>query len=165
VNRVLAIRIALVAAVVVALASMPPSGASAARATLGCSPAQTRAVITRFVTAFNAGNRKALNEIWVNKLSFKWYGVTSPPGLRPFAAATERSTLLSYFAQRHAAHERLQLTKVKVNGVTARAYRNFEFDLLRSADDLPYGPALYRGKGAALCSTGRLMVWSMGAVS
>ena len=54
---------------------------------------------------------------------------------------------------------------MKINGVTAGAYGNFEFELLRSADDLPGGPTLYRGKGAALCSTGRLMVWSMGAVT
>ena len=72
----------------------------------------------------------------MNRLSFKWYGVTSPPGMRPIQAAVQRSTLLSYFAERHAAHERLQLTKVKVNGVTAGAYSNFEFELLRSADDL-----------------------------
>ena len=155
-KRVLAIALVLLAV---------PASSFAAPAKPGCSPAQTRAVITRFVTAFNAGNRKALNEAWVNKLSFKWYGVTSPPGMRTMAAAVQRSTLLSYFAERHAAHERLQLTKVKVNGVTAGAYGNFEFELLRSADDLPGGPRLYRGKGAALCSTGRLMVWSMGAVT
>ena len=121
----------------------------------GCSPAQTRAVITRFVTAFNVGNRKALNEAWVNKLSFKWYGVTSPPGVRAIQAAVQRSTLLSYFAERHAAHERLRLTKVKVNGVTAGAYGNFEFELLRSADDLPDGPtALPRqGRGTVLDRT------------
>jgi len=148
----------------VALLATAPGG-SAAPATPGCSPGQTRAAITRFVTAFNAGNRKALNEAWVNRLSFKWYGVTSPPGLRPYRAAGQRSTLLSYFAERHAAHERLQLTKVKVNGVSAAAYSNFEFELLRSADDIPDGPKLYRGKGAATCSTGRLMVWSMGEVT
>ena len=101
----------------------------------------------------------------MNKLSFKWYGVTSPPGVRAFPAAVERPTLLSYFAERHAAHERLQLTNVRINGVTAGAYGNFEFELLRSADDLPGGPRPYRGKGAALCSTGRLMVWSMAAVA
>ena len=130
-----------------------------------CSPDQTRVVIARFVTAFNAGNRKALNGAWVNRLSFKWYGVTSPPGMRTMEAAVQRSTLLPYFAERHAAHERLQLTKVKINGVTAGAYANFEFEVLRSADDLPGGPRLYRGKGAATCSTGRLMVWSMDAVT
>ena len=140
-------------------------GSSAAGTQPGCSPAQMRAVIARFVTAFNAGNRKALNDTWVDKLSFKWYGVTSAPGLRPFPDAVQRSTLLAYFAERHAAHERLQLTKVKVNGVTAGAYGNFEFELLRSADDLIGGPKLYRGKGAVTCSTGRLMVWSMGAVA
>ena len=140
-------------------------GSSAAATQPGCSPAQIRAVIARFVTAFNAGNRKALNDTWVDKLSFKWYGVTSAPGLRPFPDAVQRSTLLAYFAERHAAHERLQLTKVKVNGVTAGAYGNFEFELLRSAADLTDGPKLYRGKGAVTCSTGRLMVWSMGAVA
>ena len=140
-------------------------GSSAAATQPGCSPAQMRAVIARFVTAFNVGNRKALNDTWVDKLSFKWYGVTSAPGLRPFPDAVQRSTLLAYFAERHAAHERLQLTKVKVNGVTAGAYGNFEFELLRSADDLTGSPKLYRGKGAATCSTGRLMVWSMGAVA
>ncbi len=140
-------------------------GSAAAATQPGCDPAQTRAVIARFVTAFNAGNRKALNETWVDKLSFKWYGVTSPPGLRPFQAAVQRSTLLAYFAGRHAAHERLQLTRVKVNSVTAGAYGNFEFELLRSADDIASGPTLYRGKGAATCSTGRLLVWSMGAVA
>ena len=146
------------------LVTVPPSS-SADSLKSGCSPAQTRAVIARFVTAFNAGNRKALNETWVDKLSFKWYGVTSAPGLRPFQAAVQRSTLLAYFAERHGAHERLQLTKVKVNGVSAGAYSNFEFELLRSADDLAGGPKLYRGKGAATCSTGRLLVWSMAAVA
>jgi hypothetical protein len=142
-----------------------PTSSFATPAKPGCSPAQTRAAIARFVTAFNAGNRKALNEAWVNRLSFKWYGVTSPPGLRTMEAAVQRSTLLPYFAERHAAHEQLQLTKVKINGVTAGAYGNFEFELLRSADDVPGGPRTYRGKGAALCSSGRLMVWSMGAVT
>jgi hypothetical protein len=85
--------------------------------------------------------------------------------LRIQEAALQRATLLPYFAARHVAHERLVLTRVKVNGVTADAYSNFEFDLLRSADDLLDGPRLYRGKGAARCSTQRLMVWSMGAAA
>ena len=156
VKRVLAIALVLLTV---------PASSLAAAAKPGCSPPETRAAITRFVTAFNGGNRKALNEAWVNRLSFKWYGVTSPPGVRTMEAAARRSTLLPYFAERHAAHERLHLTKVKVNGVTAGAYGNFEFELLRTADDLPGGPRLYRGKGAVTCSTGRLMVWSMGAVS
>jgi len=156
-------RLHVIGTAMVLLTTLP--GSSAAATQPGCSPAQTRAVIARFVTAFNAGSRKALNDTWVDKLSFKWYGVTSAPGLRPFQAAIQRSTLLAYFAERHAAHEHLQLTRVKVNGVSAGAYSNFEFELLRSADDLAGGPKPYRGKGAAMCSTGRLMVWSMGAVA
>ena len=81
---------------------------------------------------------------------------------RPPEAAARRDTLLPYFAARHAAHERLTLTNVKINGVSVGGYRNFEFRLTRNADDLPKGPLAYRGKGASTCSTGRLIAWVMG---
>jgi len=135
---------------------------SAAQAEAGCSPAQTRTLIGRFVTAFNAGDRRAINDVWASKLWFKWYSVTTDPGARTPEAAARRDTLLPYFAARHAAHERLTLTNVKINGVSVGGYRNFEFRLTRNADDLPKGPLAYRGKGASTCSTGRLIAWVMG---
>jgi hypothetical protein len=149
-------------AVAAALALAAASSLSAAPSKSGCSPAQTRALINRFVTAFNLGDRRALNGTWASKIWFKWYSVTTDPGARTPEAAARRDTLLSYFAVRHAAHERLTLTDVKINGVSGGGYRNFEFHLMRSADDLPAGPVAYKGKGASTCSTGRLIAWVMG---
>jgi hypothetical protein len=84
-------------------------------------------------------------------------------GARTPEEAAQRKTLLPYFALRHAAHERLTLTALKLNGVSGGGYRNFEFHLMRSADDLPDGPIAYEGKGASTCSTTRLIAWVMGA--
>ena len=67
------------------------------------------------------------------------------------------------FAERHRAHERLSVTSLKINGVSGGGYRNPEFMLMRSADDLPGGPVAYIGKGVPTCSTGRLFVWAMNA--
>jgi hypothetical protein len=69
---------------------------------------------------------------------------------------------MNYFAARHAAGERLALTNLKLNGVTGGGYRNFEFHLLRSANDQPGGQVAYAGKGASSCITGRLITWAMG---
>jgi hypothetical protein len=65
------------------------------------------------------------------------------------------------FATRHAAVEHLALTNLQLNGVTANAYRNFEFQLLRNANDQPGGRLRYEGKGATSCVTGRLITWVM----
>lgn len=129
----------------------------------GCSPSQTTAIVKRFLQAFNEGDRTVLNNrVWGGRLYFNWYAVTADPGSRVDAEARRRETLMSYFAARYAAGERLVLTKLKLNGVTAGAYRNFEFRLLRSADDLPGGEVPYAGKGASSCATGRLITWAMG---
>jgi hypothetical protein len=54
------------------------------------------------------------------------------------------------------------LTSIQINA-TSTGYRNFQYRLLRSADDLAGGPVDYQGKGALICRTGQLGVWSMGA--
>jgi hypothetical protein len=155
-------RLALAMALAAVLVPVSTASVHAVRATSACSPVETRALIKRFVTAFNAGNRPALNTIWASKVWFKWFSVTAEPGSRTPGDAARRDLLLPYFASRHAAHERLTVTAIKLNGITAGAYRNFEFQLSRRADDLPDGPAAYVGKGASTCSTGRLFVWVMG---
>jgi hypothetical protein len=127
----------------------------------GCTPAQTRALVVRFVNAFNRGDERTLNVVWDSKEWFKWYSVTSEPGLRVDDASKRRQTLLPYFASRHAAHERLVLTSLQIKAYSL-GYRDFLFELRRSADDLPGGPVAYSGKGSASCVTGRLDVWVMG---
>jgi hypothetical protein len=131
----------------------------------GCTPAQTRHLVSRFVAAFNLGDQRAINATWASKAWFKWYSVTSDPGARTPQDSARRDRLLPYFANRHAAHERLIVTDLKINGVSGGGYRNFEFRLMRSADDLPNGPIAYIGKGASTCSTGRLFVWAMNAAA
>lgn len=156
-------RVALLAAVITLSAAGVASSSTPRK---GCSPSQTTAIVKRFLQAFNRGDRAVLNnEIWGGRLYFNWYAVTTDPGSRVDAEARRRDTLMSYFAARHTAGERLVLTKLKLNGVTASAYRNFEFRLLRSADDMPDGEVPYAGKGASSCATGRLITWAMGTAN
>jgi hypothetical protein len=153
-------RVALVVAAIV-LSVAGSARSSAPRA--GCRTSQTTALVNRFLTAFNRGDRAVLNnQLWGGKVYFNWYAVTAEPALRIDPDARRRDTLMNYFAARHAAGERLVLMKLELNGVTGGGYRNFEFHLLRSADDQPGGQMLYAGKGAASCLTGRLTTWVMG---
>jgi hypothetical protein len=155
-------RVALVFLIVAAL--MAARAASPATPERLCSPAQTTALIDRFVAAFNAGDRPALNNsIWGGKLYFKWYTVLAEPGFRSQPEAGRRDSLMDYFAARHAAGEQLALTKVKINGRDI-GNRGFEFQLLRSADDLPGGRVPYYGKATSSCMTGRLTMWLMNVV-
>ena len=127
-------RVAILAAVI----ALSVAGvASSSPPKHGCGPAQTTAIVKRFLQAFNEGDWTVLNNrVWGGRLYFNWYAVTADPGSRIDAEARRRETLMSYFAARHAVGERLVLTKLKLNGITAGTYRNFEFRLLRSANDL-----------------------------
>lgn len=145
-----------------ALLALSGSASSAVAVNTVCAPAQTRDLIKRFVTAFNRGDARALSRIWGSKPSFQWYSVSNDPGQRIQSDAYRRDTLLSYFATRHTVHERMTLTSIKINSTSA-GYRNFQYQLLRSADDLSGGPIAYEGKGAEICRTAQLGVWSMGA--
>jgi hypothetical protein len=154
-------RIVLVLVMVVALFA----AGTADPATPGklCTPAQTTALINRFVTAFNAGDRYALNNtIWSGKLFFRWYIVLADPGFRSQPEASRRDTLMDYFAARHAAAEHFTLISVKVNGRDT-GNRGFEFHLLRSANDLPGDAVAYSGKGSSSCMNGRVTMWLMNA--
>ena len=93
---------------------------------------------------------------------------TDAPGERlTLAAASDRPSLVPYFAARHALGERLTLRSFRFNGNTGiqrtRPYGNFEYGLTRSVEDLE--PTPYYGKGAALCYRTRsdlIFVWAMG---
>jgi hypothetical protein len=131
---------------------------------VGCTSAQTVALVNRFFAAFNSGDRWTLNNrLWGGRLYFNWYAVTTAPGMRIDAEARRRDDLMDYFAARHAAGERLTLTRLKLNRVTGRGYRNFEFRLTRRSTDQSAGSLLYEGKGSSACLTGRLITWVMGA--
>jgi hypothetical protein len=154
------VRVALLAT---AIALSVTGAATSSTPSMGCTPARTTALVNRFLAAFDRGDREVLdNDVWGRRLYFNWYSVTSDPGARLDPDARRRDTLMDYFAARHAAGERLVLVRLTLHGVTAGAYRNFEFRLLRSADDQAGGQVPYSGKGAASCATGRLTTWAMG---
>lgn len=153
-------RVLLVVAALTTASSAGPAAAVPQRPS-GCPPAQTRTLVKTFIAAFNRGDQTALNQTWASKVWFQWYSVSAGPAARTSQDAARRERLLPYFAARHSVNERLTLTALKMNGLSAGAYRNFEFTLLRSADDLPSSPRPNLGKGASTCSSGRLLVWAM----
>jgi hypothetical protein len=155
------VRASLIA--LVGVLALPATPSMSATPQVGCTPVQTRALVDRFIAAFNAGDQPGINATWASKAWFRWYSVTTEPGARTPQESARRDRLLPYFASRHAAHERLAVTTLKINGISGGGYRNFEFKLMRSANDLPGGPIAYIGKGASTCSTGRLFVWAMNA--
>jgi len=124
-----------------------------------CSVAETRRLVGRFIRAFNEGSTARLDRIFAPAGSFGWYS-TDAPGRRLGTAAYDRSTLIRYFAARHAQRERLLLRRWQGNG-NANGYSHFQFRLVRQARDLQ--PAGYEGKGAIVCSSSRntIAVWSM----
>lgn len=122
--------------------------------------AEVRQLVNRFVQAFNAGDQPTLQRLWTRSgHGFEWYS-TDAPGQRIDPAGRDRASLGAYFAERHGHREALRLTSFQFNG-NAASYGNFEYHLVRHADDL--SPTAYVGKGAALCTTmpRTIAVWSM----
>jgi len=124
-----------------------------------CTDDQVRNLVTQHIAAFNRGDRTKLDQLW-ERDRFAWYS-TMAPGKRSGEEAKRRSTLLRYFANRHAHHERLRVRTLKING-PSNGYGNFEYRLWRTADELSTALAV-AGKGAITCGEKpRLAVWSMG---
>ena len=139
----------------------PPSPPPSAEAPTLCHADEVETVVKRFVAAFNAGDLDGLDAIFAREPEFEWY-TTGAPGERQPTASHDRSSLISYFAARHAVGERLALRSFQFNGNGRRPHGNFQYTLTRSADDL--APTRYIGKGAALCYRERadsIFVWSM----
>jgi hypothetical protein len=127
-----------------------------------CSARHTRTAVASFLRNFNSGALRLLNHAIAREPDFAWYSVTGNPGERLNEKATNRSSLVAYFAARHAHHERLTLRSFKFNGKNG-GYGNFQYQLIRQADDLTNGsPVPYDGKGSLNCRVRRIAVWSMG---
>lgn len=123
-----------------------------------CTDAQVRSLVVQHIAAFNRGDRAALDRLW-ERDRFGWYS-TMAPGERSGEEAKRRTTLLRYFADRHAHHEQLRIRTLKINR-PSNGYGNFEYRLWRTADELPSALAV-QGKGATTCGDARrLAVWSM----
>ena len=161
---------AAIAVVIGALALSAASSAGSAASPVPpklCARAEIGRLVVRFIDAFNAGDVVRLDRIFARRPDFRWYS-TDAPGERFLPVAADRPSLRGYFARQHARGETLVLGELKINGNTraVKPYGNFEYELVRSADDLPAIP--YQGKGAAHCYARRadvLIVWSMARAS
>jgi len=129
----------------------------------GCprTPTKVQALVDRFIESYNAGDQRTLEQIWARPgRGWQWYS-TDGPDARLNDVAKDRASLPAFFARRHSQHETLRLTSFQVNGQRG----DFEFTLIRAADDIL--PTPFRGKGAAACGekSMTLIVWSMGAIN
>jgi hypothetical protein len=151
----------LASLVAAALLTVSPT----ASAGQSCDERGTRALVDRFITAFNRGDVKRLDRLFTRGMWWRWYAVGTAPGKRIQKAAFNRNTLVKYFRARHKQHERLELLSFQYNG-RSNGYAHFQYELLRRADDMAAPlPRTYVGKGAMSCWTGRLAVWGMGEES
>jgi hypothetical protein len=154
-----------IALLILALAASTAAAATPKPRPTPCSTTEVERAVARFVDAFNRGDRRTLASVWSAEPDFQWYS-TPAPGERLRGVAQHRPSLIPYFLRRQRVGERLELTAIRVNGNTEapRPYGNFEYRLIRRADDLT--PTEYRGKGALHCYSARvgpdkLIVWSM----
>jgi hypothetical protein len=115
------------------LSGCEPSASSASSTATGCTAELVHQIVPRFLDAFNRGDLTQLDRL-VADANFAVYA-TDAPGQRFNAQAMDRTTLIAYFAARHAAHERLVLISVDIGAVTDRD-AGFVFRLTRSADGL-----------------------------
>lgn len=143
---------ALIAAAAAAgAASAAPDDATGSE----CSPEQARATFVAFVTAFNGGDRAALDRLIAPPTTFIWFSV-SGAGPRLGERSKDRSTLTRYFTVRHAQRDQFRDATFEGGG-----HGQFRFLLTRMADDEL--PSRYEGKGSVLCDAGgsTIAVWSM----
>jgi hypothetical protein len=131
-----------------------------------CRPGEVKQGVVAFTRAFNVGDIRRLDSLFARKGThgrpgFQWYS-TGPPGARFGSAATNRSTLMSYFVARHQARERLKLLQLSGGNPDDNAYADFAFHILRQAPGLR--PTAFEGKGASICSRygARIAVWAIG---
>lgn len=128
----------------------------------GCRPRALGRRIDTFLDAFNRGDPSAARFVAPERApNGGWYSV-SEAGRRHFVA-TDRTTIARYFARRHARDERLRLLELTVG--FGHGFGQIEFRLDRRADDLPrlgIVTTTAHGKGGVDCSTGQVVVWSMG---
>ena len=131
-----------------------------------CRAGEVMQGVIAFTRAFNAGDIRKLDGLFARKgihgrPGFQWYS-TGPPGARFGSVAENRSTLMSYFAARHRARERLKLLQLSGGNADDNAYADFGFQILRQARGLR--ATAFEGKGASICSRygARIAVWSTG---
>lgn len=135
-----------------------------------CGEEQVRQIIGTFIDAFNGGDDPArlfapsaepgISEQVRFTSRFTWYA--SSGGGLPHVAIYERKDLAAYFAQRHAASERISLMSLTYPPNQLERYPRADLSVLvtRTAADLqPLRDVV--GKAAVNCRDQTVLVWVM----
>ena len=148
------------------------------RLSAGCDETAIRGVVGEFIAAFNAGDQAGLARVvpatgsdgdhpWTGDPDqLRWFTLTSAnPGTGVDALNLyTRDTLLAYFAERHAQHERMRVVELVINNAASGPLTAaINFRITRTADDLPERP--FGGKGGVGCAHGVIYLWSAGGLS
>lgn len=124
-----------------------------------CSRVDARALVKNFISAYDRGDLLHLDGMWAKGSEFKWYSV-GPTAERP--DSRDRSTLISYFAQRHDYGDDLRLIDLRI--ARKRGWHggwDFSYELFRATDDpILIREGYFNGKGAATKAC-LLFVWAM----
>lgn len=131
-----------------------------------CTPQALGQLIVSFLNAVDEGTVNTSLDAFVAPVQdFKWYsdGSSSTPRLNE--ASQDRSTLAHYFADRHRLGEAAQLLQLAVAVREANDIADIQFILRRVASDLPVAKPYSHGKGAVDCTSGQIIVWSLGEPS
>ena len=143
-----------------------------------CDERAIRRVVGEFIAAFNAGDQAGLARVFPVRGSdgdHPWTG--DPEQLRWFtltranpAAGVDalnmytREQLLTYFAARHAQHERMRVVELVINAAASGPLTAaINFRITRTADDLP--ESSFGGEGGVGCAHGLIFLWSQGGPS
>jgi len=144
----------------------------------GCDETAIRGVVHDFIAAFNAGDQAGLARVFPAKGSdgdhpwtgdpdqLRWFTLTSANPATGVDALNiyTREKLLTYFAARHAQHERLRVVELVINAAASGPMTAaINFRITRTADDLP--ETTFGGKGGVGCAHGVIYLWSAGGLS
>jgi ketosteroid isomerase-like protein len=148
---ILAILAVIAAASEIPVASPHSAMAGPKTTTNECAVSGAKAVVVRFLTAFNNGDARGLERLVAPEGVFQFYTVAGGVGQRVGGDASRRGSLMRYFSERHHHAERLTLERFDAS---RRADRRvvLRFEILRRGDDLR-PPILYVGTGLIACGT------------
>lgn len=164
----------VVAVLTVAAVWMTPAASRGDLPAPGCTRQAVEVLVRDFVTAYNKGDARTLEQVWAREPDFQWYFVQ---GERLGSDAEDRSTLPAYFSLRHGLGDELRLSSFRVSPANDRGHYGIGFRLRRFSDQ-PEAAGMWHGKASAAAGSSipdladptslarcTLIVWSMGKES
>lgn len=115
---------------------------------------ETEQLVARLLDALSAGNAAVAAETFAADDEFEWFSATAPDG---HDVVRDHSELDDYFETAFSEATTVELEDMSWNG-TSGDIGNFAYDITVTSDR---SVTEWRGKGAAHCAKGVLVVWSM----